>query len=592
MARFDTRRTNQDCSARGWLTRSQPRSGSRWILVAALLCLAGVSGAQIGAAARAIGQKQATPPPAATTTPSTSTPGQAATPAVPPAPQPDPLGRNTPHGTVLGFLRAAEAQDYVRAGEYLDGKRSPEEAAELARELKALLDQGNINIGSIPRTPEGNLEEPLRVSRESIGIVKTPNGDLNVLLDRVELPNQTPVWRFSQETLTRVPSAYASVQHRDLASYFPAWSARIKFLSVPLWRWALILIAVGGGLLLATLLTRLLVWLLRLLLRGKFTGTVEDAVSRLRSPIFGLMLAAVLDVANNYAFTALGRHFWSRTATLVALVSGAWLIVRLSDIVASFLCQRLTQQMQVERVTFVGLLARLFKILIGIILFIVLLTEAGVNVSALIAGLGIGGIALALAAQKTLADLFGGISVVMRGTIRVGDFCTVAGKQGIVEEIGISSLRLRTLDRSVISIPNAKVAEMELENFSLRDQFWVHPIFTLQFDTSYTSMQTVLAQIVDMLKARPDINPISARARLIQLTPTGPQIEVFAYFQKRGADYAAFLEVQEEVLLEIMRLIEAAGISLAAPIGVVRVKQAERPQAPESIPVDSTISDR
>jgi MscS family membrane protein len=144
----------------------------------------------------------------------------------------------------------------------------------------------------------------------------------------------------------------------------------------------------------------------------------------------------------------------------------------------------------------------------------------------------------------------------------------------------------------VISIPNAKVAEMELENFALRDQFWVHPIFTLRFDTSYSSMQTILAEIVEVLRARTDIAPSSARARLIQLTPTGPQVEVFAYFQKPGSDYAAFLEVQEQIILEIMRIIEEAGSSIAAPIGVVRMNEAERPVAPKSIPVDSITSDR
>jgi MscS family membrane protein len=467
----------------------------------------------------------------------------------------------------------------------------------LARQLKTLLDLGDIDIGSISQAPEGNLEEQRRVSRETIGTVKTPNGDLDVLLDRVELLNQAPIWRFSQETLTRVPSAYASVRHRDIASYFPEWSASIKFLSVPLWRWALIFVAVGITLLVATLLTHLLVWLLQHLSRGKFTGPVEHAVTKLRAPIFGLMLAGVLDFATDYALTALGRHFWSRTAILIAIVSGAWLIVRLSDIVASFLCHRLTQQMQVERVTFVGLLARLFKILIAIILFIVLLTEAGVNVSALIAGLGIGGIALALAAQKTLADLFGGIAVVMRGAVRVGDFCTVAGRQGTVEEIGISSMRLRTQDRSVISIPNSKVAEMDLENFALRDQFWIHQVFTLRFDTTYTVMHQVLSEIVEVLHRRPDIDPESARARLIQLMPSGPQIEVYAYYRKLGADFSAFLEEQEKIILEIMRIVEEAGTTMAAPMGLFKMespqnKTAAQTSAPTGKPVDSAGADR
>ncbi len=589
MARFDTRRTNQDCGASDRPTRSYPRSGAKWILVALLLCFVATAGAQIGAAARIV-KGQPAPSPDAKTAPS-SAPAAVATPAPPPPPPPDPLGRNTPHGTVLGFLKAAEAQDYTRAAEYLDGKRPPEKGVELAKQLKTLIDLGNIDISSIPRTPEGNLDEPLRVSRESVGIIKTPTGDLNVLLDRVELVNQAPVWRFSQETLTRVPTAYASMRHREISSYFPEWSTRIRFLAIPLWRWAGIFIAVGICLLSATLLTRLLVWLLRLLSRSRFTSTVftsavEHTVSKLRAPIFGLMLAIALEIANDYALTALGRHLWSVIATFVALISGAWIIVRVSDILASFLAHRLTLQMQVERATFIGLLARLFKILVGIILFLVLLTEAGVNVSALLAGLGIGGIALALAAQRTLADLFGGISIVMRGAVRVGDFCTIDGVQGTVEEVAISSLKLRTMDRSLVSIPNAKVAEGKLENFSMRDQFWLRQIFTLQVNTPNKVVKLVLDRIVQLLATEPDIYKESARARLIGLTPAGPQIEVFAYFRNPDGQWATFLGTQEKVILKIMSIVESEGASFVSPIAVVQTPK-EKPEKP----VDSAKPD-
>jgi MscS family membrane protein len=206
------------------------------------------------------------------------------------------------------------------------------------------------------------------------------------------------------------------------------------------------------------------------------------------------------------------------------------------------------------------------------VLVIVLLNQAGVNVSALVAGLGIGGIALALAAQKTLADLFGGLSIIMRGAVRVGDFCQIAGIMGTVEDIGVSALRLRTLDRSVVSIPNSKVAEVSLENYSLRDQFWLHQIFTLRFDTPHDIMKIVLDRFAQLLLSNPEIDKNSARARLINLTPTGPQIEVFAYFRRPGADMAAFLAEQEKLLLKMMSAVEAAGTSLAAPIGVLRME--------------------
>jgi MscS family membrane protein len=180
----------------------------------------------------------------------------------------------------------------------------------------------------------------------------------------------------------------------------------------------------------------------------------------------------------------------------------------------------------------------------------------------------------------------------MRGAVRVGDYCTVAGKSGTVEEIGMSALRLRTLDRSVVSIPNSRVAEAELENFSMRDEFWIHQVFTLRFDTPHTVTQTVLKEILAVLRSRKDIEPSSARARLIQLTTSGPQIEVFAYFRRPGSDYPQFLAEQEKVILEMMRVVEEAGTSMAAPIGVIRLneehsKGLQEQRTIERIPVDT-----
>ena len=246
--------------------------------------------------------------------------------------------------------------------------------------------------------------------------------------------------------------------------------------------------------------------------------------------------------------------------------------------------------MQVERVTFVGLLARLFKILIAIILFLVLLTEAGVNVSALLAGLGIGGIALALAAQRTLADLFGGISVVMRGAVRVGDFCTIDGVQGTVEEVGISSHQVcERMDRSVVSIPNAKVAEGKLENFSMRDQFWLHQVFTLRFDTPNKVSEACPRSHRSAARnaSRTSIKNPRAPGSSASL-PAGPQIEVFAYFRNPDGQWATFLGTQEKIILKIMSIVESEGATLRLRRSLVDADSDKR--QPEK-PVDSAKPD-
>jgi MscS family membrane protein len=531
---------------------------------------AGVSAPQSASPAEA--------PPATTPAPA---PASAATPPPPPV---DPLGRTSPYGCVLGFLRATEAKDYKRAAQYLDGRRTEQQAQQLAIQLTFLLDKGmSTSIDSISRSPTGSMRDPVRVSREDVGTVKTPKGQIEVLLDQVKRQGEPDIWLFSRDTLNQVPAAYASMQHKNYEDYFPGWSKRIRFLSVPLWRWAVILLSVVLMLITASLLTRGFLWILTVILRKRLTPGVESAVLSLRAPLFGLMLALLLHIGGEYALTALWRHFWDVAALLAVWVSGAWLLVRLADIVVSYARHQLLLHMQVERVTFVSLVGRLFKILVVIVMVLGLLALAGVNISALLAGLGIGGIALALAAQKTLADLFGGFSIVARGAVRVGDFCQIEGMVGTVEDIGTSSLSLRTLDRTLVSIPNSKAAEVKLENFALRDQFWLHQVLTLQFNTPQKAVKTVLDRTVELLTSEPEIDKQSARARLIGFTTSGPQIEIFAYFRRPGADWAAFLAVQEKILLRIMGIVESEGTSFAAPVGVIRMDKSGN-----AVPVDST----
>jgi MscS family membrane protein len=346
------------------------------------------------------------------------------------------------------------------------------------------------------------------------------------------------------------------------------------------WRWMIFLLSFALLFIGASLVTKMLIWLLTRTLEKRLSPRVEKSILALKTPIFYLTLALMIRLAAGYSITALGRHYWGQAAFILGCVSIAWLLVRVSDIFVTFLHDRCFQRLQVERATFVSLLGRLFKILVGLVLAIVLLTHAGVNVSALVAGLGIGGIALALAAQKTLADLFGGLSIIMRGAVRVGDSCQIDGITGIVEDIGISAVSVRTLDRSVVSIPNSKVAEVGLQNFQLRDKFWLHQIFTLQFDTPHDVVKAVTDRIAEILSGHPDLDKNSARARLINLTASGPQIEVFAYYRKPGADWAAFLAQQEDILLKMMEAIEAAGASLAPPLSTFRTETSSKPSVP------------
>jgi len=523
---------------------------------------------------KAAGKKPATPAPEPEPA---EQPVQQTPPPPPPPPPTDPLGRTSPYGCVLGFLRAAESKDYERAIQYLDGKRSPQEAEALAIQLKYLLDQGlSTSIDKLSREPAGNIEDKLRYTRELVGTVTLPEGDLNIYLDLIKRTKDPSIWLFSQETLHQVPEAYQGIHKTDYAKFFPAWASKIDIFSVPLWRWGMILLSLLVIFVLASLLNRVVLWLLRKGLSHRLSGDVEGSVLTLKAPIFFLTLAILWAAAGGHAITALSRHYWRSFAIFLVWLGSGWLLIAINNIVTGFVRQRYLLRGRVERATFFGLIGRLSNILVALIVLIGLLTRAGINVSALLTGLGIGGVAIALAAQKTLADLFGGLSIIMRGAVRVGDFCQIDKVLGTVEDIGISSLSLRTLDRSLVSIPNSKVAEVNLENFSFRDQFWLNQVFTLRFDTSHKVLKTVLDNVYQILKDYPEIDRDSARARLINLTPTGPQIQIFAYLRRPGMDYATFLAAQEPLLLKILSAIETAGASIAAPVPIMRIDSPRR----------------
>jgi MscS family membrane protein len=326
---------------------------------------------------------------------------------------------------------------------------------------------------------------------------------------------------------------------------------------------------------LAAGIARGLALLFQTIFKGRFPAAAHEVVLALQAPMFWVILAVIFVSSASNAMTALARHYWRNTGTFLLLTSIAWLLLRVIDICGAFAAHRFSVRMQVERTTVVTLARRFLKVGTVLLLAVLLLKQAGVNVSALLAGLGIGGIALALAAQRTLADLFGGLVVVMRGAVRVGDFCQIDGQKGTVEDIGFSSLRLRTLDRSIVSIPNAKVAGVELENFSLRDQFWFHQVFTLRFDTPHQVVDTILQQITSLLEKRTDLDLGTATARLIALSPTGPQLEICANVRNLQTDNAAFLTVQQGIILQIMTIIETAGASIAEPAALLRIEPSE-----------------
>ncbi len=253
----------------------------------------------------------AAPKPPEVTNPTVSSqapavPEEGSTPAKPaPAAEPipvDSLGRSTPYGCVIGFLQAVNDNNLTKAAQYLDTKLPEEKAEELATQLKVVLDAGlSSSINGLSRDLLGNLTDDLRVSRERVGVAKLPNGNVEILLDRVKRPQEAPIWLFSPETLARVPAAYAEIKQPDFSRFFPAPLVRLQLLGLPLWRWLTILVAISLTILLSSAVTRLLFLIFRVFLNKKHVHDEEELLARLKRPVLVLLLAVTI--------TCLSGHF-------------------------------------------------------------------------------------------------------------------------------------------------------------------------------------------------------------------------------------------------------------------------------------------
>jgi MscS family membrane protein len=513
-------------------------------------------------------------------------PAREPAPAAPQQPPQDPLGRSTPYGCVLGFLNAASANNLATAVQYLDTDLPEDQAEQLAEQLKAVMDASlSTSIDGLSQEESGKLNNNLEMMHEKIGVVRTPSGDVDILLERVKRDQEPAIWLFSADTLAQVPSAYAYLQRQHLARYMPEALRRIQFLGLPLWRWMFTVIAILLAILLSSVVTRLLLLTFGAALNEGQLLPKSEILRKLKQPIRLLLLSLAIWACRFFSLSILGRHRWTLAARVLFVLGITWLLISVVNLVAEAGKRNSVARGLQHRIAVIVLAKRLFKIIAAFIVLMVLLREAGVNISAMLAGLGIGGIALALAAQNTLADLFGGISIISRETIRVGDYCRLADQLGFVEDIGLSSTRLRTQDRTVIWIPNAKAAQLASENFSLRDNFLFHHTLSLRFDMSQPHIERVLADVGALIASDDSTQPHTSRVNLIGLQGASYQIEIVAYIP--APDYNSFIGRQQDLLLRVLSALSEAGGRLAFPTTATFL---ETPEAASRAPGDETKS--
>lgn len=494
-----------------------------------------------------------------------NTSAEAAAPTV----QPDPFGRETPRGAISGLIEALAQRDYKRAANYFDlpvqdDARVMGGAAELAQRLQSLLDSGGtlLPFARLSNEAGGRIDDDLPADRELAGDLKGSTGDAPILLTQRSVDDRL-VWRISHDTIrtlmaTRVATAGAAPADAPTG---------IHVAGAPVEDWSLLI----GLAALSFVVLRLLAAAVLALMRRGIADPDGNGIYRFfhaALPPLSLFIAVMIFYgwAERLEVAIVARQTLLRYAGGVAAIALVWFGLRLVDAVADVAITRMHQRSRRQAVSVVTLLRRAAKILLLVFSIVAVLDTFGIDVTTGIAALGIGGIALALGAQKTVENLVGSVTVIADRPVQVGDFCRVGDVVGTVEDVGIRSTRIRTNDRTIVTIPNGDFSSRQIENFAKRDRFLFAPKIGIEY-VGPDKLREAVAIIEDVLFAHEKISNDGPRARFSNFGESALEIEVFSYITV--TDFAESTTVRQELLLTIYERLAAAGIGIAFPTRTV-----------------------
>src|SRR6185437_12463963 len=378
---------------------------------------------------------------------------------------------------------------------------------------------------------------------------------VDLQMEKIVLRNGLRVWVVSADSLKLIPDAHKMLTENWFEKQLPQQLVTIQIFQTPIWRW----IALFGAAILLWLLVSALSLALTSILHSRLFTPLLRGPLRLLLASLGFRLAIELAPPSS-----IPRLFLERLVGVAFSMAIAWAVGLLVDILAERWHSHLDPRVQAISYSILPLGRQIVKGAIYLIVLLSVLNAWGVSISTVLAGIGVGGIAVALAAQKTLENLFGGISVIGDRPVLVGDVCRFGDKTGTVIDIGLRSTRLRTADRTIISVPNGQFSAMALENISGRDKIFFHPTLNLRRDTTPAQLQQVLSSVRSLLESNPKIETGKIPVRFIDIGTYSLDIEVAVYV--KTADGDEFLSLQQELLIRILQAVEQAGTALAVPV--------------------------
>jgi len=492
-------------------------------------------------------------------------------------PEPKPVGpvdeydRGTPKSALDGFIKKAGSGDFEKAANYLDLRNLPRwmgkpDGQELANQLKIVIDRALwIDLDAVSDDPKGNDNDGLPAYRDTLGRIEMPDRTVDLFLQHVPREDGIYIWKFSNRTVAEIPYLYDQYGYSPLEERLSEVFPDIIFLGWYSWQWVLFLVFVGLSYLAAVIIT----WLLNFMWRRKESNVSHEVTRFIHGPLRVVIWLIGVQFAG---------HWIGISTTIRVLVSGytlltfafTWAAVRTVDIVFAWWTERLLKGGSQAATVLLRPVRTMVRTIIVILGVLVWLDNIGFNISTLLAGMGVGGVAVALAAQDTLKNFIASILILLDKPYMIGERILVKGHDGVVEEIGLRSTRIRELDGHQTIIPNDEMARLDIENVGRRPHIRRSTTISIAYDTPLEKVEKAVDIIKGILDNHEGMNPDSPpRVFFKEFTPTSLAIKVLYWYEPpRYWDFMAF---NERVNVQIMEEFEKESIKLALPITEARL---------------------
>ncbi len=485
----------------------------------------------------------------------------------------DEYHRSTPRSSLIALALAVREDDYERAVNYLDIRNLPFSlegelnGQDLVRKLVIVANRAmTIDFEDLSDDPLGHQNDGLPSYRDRITTVKTKNGPVDILMQRVPRGDGVFIWKISNATVTMIPALDAEFGYgiigNQLSQIFPHY---IVF-GFEVWQIVMLFCLLIIGYLVAFVITFVLMKVLQINQRFNKERLQRFVVGPLRLLIMVLFFRATFDmIAPSLVARAL---FEAKTLLIFAVV---WMMLGVVDVVIARFADRMKKNGQDDAVVLLRPAATGIKLTIIIIAIVSWMDNLGYEVTTILAGLGVGGIAVALAAQKSMENLIGSITIYTSQPVHVGDFCKFGETLGTVEEIGLRATQLRTLGRSVVHVPNALFASGAIENLTQREKILYRTRLHLSYNDTTEQVKQVLTKIRELIDQHEFIDEENSRVRFLEFGEYAQELELFIYIKTR--DFAEYLEQVEDINLRISDIIESAGAHLTVPVKNINLNQ-------------------